>query len=140
MSRASDPQAPATVRLDVWLWAARWFRTRALAQQAIQTGRVRVAGQSCKPARALRAGEMLQISRGEERHEVAVLALATQRGSAFVAQALYRETEASAQAREAAFAQRRAERLAAPVPPPVRPGKRDRRRIHAFKQQIDDAG
>ncbi len=138
MTAAPGTQAAQALRLDVWLWAARWFKTRALARQAIEAGRVRVADGPCKPAHALRGGESLQISRGDEHFVIVVLALSAQRGPASVAQTLYRETDASAQARSARAAQRRVERRAAPQPPPTRPDKRDRRRLHAFKQQGRD--
>ncbi len=140
MSLARDAgPSPEAVRLDLWLWAARWYKTRALARQAIEASRVRVAGQPCKPARLLRVGDTLAIARGEEHFQVEVLGLQAQRGPASVAQGLYRETPASMRAREAAAVQRRADRLAAPVPPPVRPGKHDRHRIKAFKQKAGEA-
>ena len=69
----------ATVRLDLWLWAARFFRTRALARHAIETGKVELGGQRAKPSRSVRPGDVLQIVRGEERFEVEVLALSDAR-------------------------------------------------------------
>jgi ribosome-associated heat shock protein Hsp15 len=76
------------VRADVWLWAARFFKTRSLAKQAIDGGRVDVNGAGCKTAKTLHAGDRLRIGRGEERLEVEVLALSDQRGPAAAAQAL----------------------------------------------------
>jgi len=123
---------PAAVRADVWLWAARFFKTRSLAKQAIDGGKVDVNGSGCKPAKALRVGDRLHIGRGEERFEVVVLALSEQRGPAPVAQALYRETEESLAAREAARAQRKLG-AAGLLRPPTRPDKQARRQIMRFK-------
>ena len=83
----------ASVRLDLWLWAARFYRTRALAKQAIDTGKVEVDGQRAKPSRGVRVGAALLVARGEARFELAVLALADVRGPASVAQKLYRDSE-----------------------------------------------
>ncbi|EQD32685.1 S4 probable RNA-binding domain protein [mine drainage metagenome] len=126
------------VRADIWLWAARFFKTRALARQALASAKIVSGGVACKPARTLRVGEMLHIARGEERFEIEVLALANTRGPAAVAQTLYRETAASLAARAALREQRRMQQAGTPQPPPARPGKRDRRRIHAFRQDLAD--
>ncbi|MEE7560793.1 RNA-binding S4 domain-containing protein, partial [Xanthomonas sp. Kuri4-2] len=96
------------MRLDVWLWAARFFKTRSLAKQAVETGKVEVAGQRAKPSRAVRLREQLRISRGEETFEVLVQGLSDTRGPASVAQALYVETPESRARRE----QERALRIA----------------------------
>lgn len=122
----------AAVRADVWLWAARFFRTRSLAKQAIDGGKADLNGGACKPSKAVHVGDRLQIGRGEERLEVVVLALSEQRGPAPVAQALYRETEESLAAREAARAQRKLG-AAGLLRPPTRPDKRSRRQIQQFK-------
>jgi ribosome-associated heat shock protein Hsp15 len=124
------------VRLDRWLWAARFFKTRALAQQAIAGGHVHLNGQRTKAARVVRPGDRLEILRGEERFEVDVVALADRRGAATAAQALYAETEASLAAREAARQSRRD--LAGSRPPPGRPDKRDRRRLIGFARHHQD--
>lgn len=121
----------ASVRLDQWLWAARFFKTRSLARQAIETGKVDVGGQRPKPSRAVRVGDLLDIVRGEEHFEVAVLALSTERGPAPVAQALYAESDASKARRDAARAQRQAMRDGF-RPPEQRPDKRARRLIRAL--------
>ena len=121
----------ASVRLDLWLWAARFFRTRALAKQAIDTGKVDIGGQRAKPSRGVRIGDALVVARGEERFEVEVLALAGVRGPASVAQTLYRESESSRLAREHARALRSAER-AGFRPPETKPDKRARRLIRAL--------
>jgi ribosome-associated heat shock protein Hsp15 len=123
---------PPAVRADVWLWAARFFRTRSLAKQAIDGGKVDVNGSGCKPAKALHVGDRLHIGRGEERLEVVVLALSEQRGPAPVAQVLYRETAESLVAREAARAQRKLGATGL-LRPPSRPDKRSRRQIQQFK-------
>lgn len=119
------------IRIDAWLWAARFFKTRALAKQAVERGRVTVAGEACKPSHTVRVGDALRIVRGEEVSEVEVVGLAGKRGSATVAQSLYRESEASVAARELAREQRRAER-AGYRPPRKRPDKRARRLIRAL--------
>jgi ribosome-associated heat shock protein Hsp15 len=130
MSDPRDAPAPA-VRLDLWLWAARFFRTRALAKQAIDTGKVEVGGQRAKPSRSVRIGDALAVVRSDERFEIEVLALADVRGPASVAQALYRESESSRIAREHARALRAAERTGY-RPPETKPDKRARRLIRAL--------
>lgn len=125
---------PTEVRVDVWLWSARFFKTRSVARQAIDGGKIDVNGIGCKPAKLLRAGDVLKINRGEERLEVEVLALADKRGPASVAQALYRESEASRVAREAWREQRR---LVGVQAPRHRPDKHARRELRRLK---DDAG
>lgn len=121
----------ASVRLDLWLWAARFFRTRALAKQAIDTGKVEVDGQRAKPSRGVHVGDALVVARGEERFEIEVLALADVRGPASVAQTLYRESESSRLAREQARAIRAAERSGYRAPE-TKPDKRARRLIRAL--------
>ncbi len=119
------------VRLDVWLWAARFFKTRALAKQAIETGKVELGGQRAKPSRSVRVGDALRVTRLEECFVIEVLALATVRGSAGIAQGLYRESADSRRVRELARAQRAAER-AGYHPPDTKPDKRTRRLIRAL--------
>lgn len=131
MARYAAVMETNTVRLDVWLWAARFFRSRALARQAVEAGRVELAGVRCKPARALRVGDRLTIRRGVEEFAIEVLALSDSRGSATIAQGLYREDDGSRARREEALAQRRAAR-AGFQPPPGRPDKRARRLIQAL--------
>lgn len=131
MSGVHEPIPRDSLRLDVWLWAARFFRTRSLAKQAIETGKVDVAGQRAKPSRTVRVGDTLRIARGEDLFEVEVRGLSDARGPASVAQALYLETDASRAEREAARAQRAAER-AGYRPPEGRPDKRARRLIRAL--------
>lgn len=125
--------ATGAVRVDVWLWAARFFKTRSLAKQAIAGGKVGVNGGPCKPAKMLHVGDRLAVGRGEERFEIEVLQLAEQRGPASVAQTLYRESGESRAAREAAREQRR---LAGAVPaPPSRPDKQARRELMRLKER-----
>lgn len=121
----------SSVRLDLWLWAARFFKTRALAKHAVETGKVEVGGQRAKPARGVRVGDALRVQRLEECFEIEVLALSDVRGPVSVAQGLYRESDASRLAREQARAQRAAER-AGYHPPESKPDKRARRLIRAL--------
>jgi ribosome-associated heat shock protein Hsp15 len=116
------------VRIDQWLWAARFFKTRALAQQAIDNGRVDVNGQRAKRSRALRQGDEVRVRRGDEIVVVQVLELSIRRGSAGIAARLYRETEASVADRLAQADVRRLNR-ASYTPPPGKPHKRDRRSL-----------
>jgi ribosome-associated heat shock protein Hsp15 len=125
------PSDAADVRLDVWLWAARFFKTRALAKRAIEAGHVEIDGQRLKPSRAVRPGVMLTILRAGERHVVEVLALAEQRGPASAAQLLYREDPESIAARLAERERRRFEAQGY-QPPETRPNKRQRRLIQAL--------
>jgi ribosome-associated heat shock protein Hsp15 len=133
VATGKSPQEPSPggVRLDLWLWAARFFKTRALAKRAIEAGKVDVNAQPGKPATLLRAGETLRIARAEERFEVIVMSLSAQRGPASTAQALYRETDASRIARESERERRRMEATGyrAPV---GKPDKRARRLIRAL--------
>lgn len=122
---------PPTVRLDLWLWAARFFKTRSLAKQAIETGKIDVGGQRAKASRALKVGDCLRIARGEELFDVAVAGLSDTRGPASVAQTLYLETEASIAARADARALRLAERSGYEAPK-GKPDKRARRLIRAL--------
>ena len=126
-----DATAAAGVRLDLWLWAARFFKTRALAKHAIETGKVEIGGQRAKPSRSVRIGDVLVVARSEERFEIEVVALNDIRGPATVAQALYRETDASKLAREQARALRAAERNGFRAPE-TKPDKRARRLIRAL--------
>jgi ribosome-associated heat shock protein Hsp15 len=121
----------AGTRLDIWLWSSRFFRSRALAKQAIEKGRVEVNGESAKPAKLLHVGDKLTIVRGDDRFEVEALALNANRATASVAQLNYRESDSSRTAREAAAEQRRMAR-AGYSQPPTKPDKRARRLIRAL--------
>ncbi|TAN24673.1 MAG: RNA-binding S4 domain-containing protein [Acidobacteria bacterium] len=120
------------MRLDKWLWAARFFKTRALAARACDLGRVTLAGQPAKPARELHGGERLRVTNGSGDFEVEILELSEVRGPALVAQKLYRESDASRAARQRVAAERRTLYAGAPAPA-GRPSKRDRRRIQQFR-------
>lgn len=140
LNRKAGAQSPSVStslqrqRVDKWLWAARFFRTRALAVQAIERGRVRVAGQRIKPACEIAAGDLLKVQQGEALREVRVQQLGAQRGPAAVAQCMYQETEESVAAR----ARELAARYLAPEPALAlahgRPTKRDRRALDASRR------
>ena len=119
------------MRLDKWLWAARFFKTRSLATQAIDNGRVKLNGERVKPARDVKPGDRLEVRIGEAEWALTVQALAMQRGPAPVAQALYREDPASLARRQQQASDRK---LAASPAAAIkgRPTKRDRRQIHRF--------
>lgn len=120
-----------SIRLDVWLWAARWFKTRALAKAQIEAHRIEVDGQPAKPSRGVRVGTRLAIERAGERYEVEVLGLSDTRGPASAAQALYLESEESKARRKEQAALRAAERTGY-QPPETRPSKKARRLIRAL--------
>src|SRR6266852_3857966 len=121
-----------SVRMDKWLWAARFFKTRALATRACGLSRIQCNGQPAKAAREVHVGDMLRVTNDGGDLQVEVLLLSEVRGPASVAQSLYRETEASRELRLKVAAERKAmmqfEQL-----PPSRPSKRDRRRIIQFR-------
>lgn len=120
------------VRMDKWLWAARFFKTRSLAARSCEMGRIQFNGQAAKPAREVRVGDMLQVKNDGGDFQVEVLALSEMRGPAAVAQTLYRETEASRELRRKAAEERKA-MPHSEVPREGRPSKRDRRKIHQFR-------
>jgi ribosome-associated heat shock protein Hsp15 len=116
------------VRIDKWLWAARFFKTRSLAADAVDRGRIKIGGENVKPARSVKVNDKIVIDNGSSRWEVVVLGLSDKRGPAPVAQALYRETEDSISKRENDQEARRM----FPEPGSTikgRPTKRDRRAI-----------
>jgi ribosome-associated heat shock protein Hsp15 len=121
-----------SVRIDNWLWAARFFKTRSLATRACELGRVRSNGQIAKAAREVRIGDMLQVSNDGGDFEIEVLLLSDVRGPASVAQTLYRETEPSRELRQKVAAERKAAREFEQLPA-GRPSKRDRRHIIQFR-------
>lgn len=128
---STDSSTPVSLRLDIWLWAARFYKTRSLAKQAVETGKVDVGGQRAKPSRAVRMGDALRIVRGEEVFEITVAGLSDQRGPASVAQTLYSEDEAARARRVALAAERRAARSGYQAPQ-GKPDKRARRLIRAL--------
>jgi len=121
-----------SVRMDKWLWAARFFKTRSLAGKACELGRVQSNGQRAKPARDVKIGDMVRVTNEGGEFHVEVLQLSEVRGPASVAQTLYRETEASREARLKAAAERKAAMQFEPMPA-ARPSKRDRRKIIQFR-------
>jgi ribosome-associated heat shock protein Hsp15 len=127
-------QQDEPIRIDKWLWAARFFKTRSLAAEAVSGGKVEINGARAKPSRIVRAGDKLCVRRGPYQWTIVVKNVARLRGPAPQAQLLYDETEASIQQRQAVAVQLQLER-----PPefdaPGRPTKRDRRAISRFTKR-----
>ena len=121
-----------SVRMDKWLWAARFFKTRSLASRACDLGRIQSNGQPAKSAREVHVGDVLRVTNDGGDFQVEVLLLSEVRGPAAVAQTLYRETEASRELRLKVAAERKAMMQFEPIPA-SRPSKRDRRRIIQFR-------
>ena len=123
------------VRMDKWLWAARFFKTRALASRACDLGRILSSGQPAKPSREVHAGDLFEVTNDSGDFQVEVLLLSEMRGPAAVAQTLYRETEASRELRQRVAEERKAtphfEGLRE-----GRPSKRDRRRIDRLRRRV----
>ncbi|MDT8409569.1 MAG: RNA-binding S4 domain-containing protein [Wenzhouxiangellaceae bacterium] len=117
------------VRIDKWLWAARFFKTRSMAQKAVRGGHVQINGNACKPARSVKAGDRLRIVRGELEFDVEVLGLAECRGSAERARTLYEESPESVEKRAQWTEQKR---LSPQSGARHRPDKRERRNIREF--------
>jgi ribosome-associated heat shock protein Hsp15 len=127
------PSSPAeSIRMDKWLWAARFFKTRAMASRSCDLGRIQSNGVKAKPARDVRTGDRLRIETESGIYEVDVRGLSAMRGPAAVAQTLYEETANSRDARRMAAEQKRALEVFMPIPQ-GRPTKRDRRRIIQFR-------
>jgi ribosome-associated heat shock protein Hsp15 len=120
------------MRLDIWLWAARFFKTRALAKRACELGRIQSNGQPAKPARDVHVGDMLRITNDGGDYHVEVLLLSEVRGPASVAQTLFRETDDSRELRKKVTEERKAAQQFTPAPQ-GRPSKRDRRHIIQFR-------
>jgi ribosome-associated heat shock protein Hsp15 len=125
-----------SVRIDKWLWAARFFKTRSLAARACELGRIQSNGQPAKPAREVHVGDMLRVTNDSGDFQIEVLLLTEVRGPAAVAQTLYRETEGSRELRLKAAEERKALRQFQPIPT-RRPSKRDRRKIIQFRGRVD---
>jgi ribosome-associated heat shock protein Hsp15 len=123
----------ANVRLDSWLWAARFFKTRSLAKSAIEGGKVEVDGRKAKPGKTVAPGLRLVITKEPQTFEVEVLDVAAKRGPASQAEQLYRETDESRRKREEAAENRRAAAGSRPAPP-RRPDRRDRRTLRRLRQ------
>jgi ribosome-associated heat shock protein Hsp15 len=134
-SRCDDAVVSEHVRIDRWLWAARFYKTRGLATDAVLGGRVHVNGARVKPAKDVRVGDTLEVTVADVRREVVVRQVADKRGPAPVAAMLYEETAESVARRERLAAERR---LARPLGADLgaRPTKRDRRRLDALRAQM----
>jgi len=126
-------QSGKKVRIDKWLWAARFFKTRAKAKEAIDGGKVDINGTRAKPSKELQVGDELSITQGWDEKVVVVDGLSDRRGSATIAQTLYSETEESIARREMIAEQRRA--AGGQVRSEGRPSKKDRRQIHQFRSR-----
>jgi ribosome-associated heat shock protein Hsp15 len=125
----------ASVRMDKWLWAARFFKTRAVAARACELGRIQSNGQPAKPAREVRIGDMLRVVNDGGDFQVEVLLLSEVRGPASVAQTLYRETDASREQRLKVAAEHKAMKQFEQLPA-GRPSKRDRRKIIQLRGRV----
>ena len=125
------------VRLDKWLWAARFYKTRSIAKQAIEGGKVHYNGARCKVSKEVELGALLTLRTGWDEREVEVLALSDQRRGAPEAVLLYRETDDSIARRERRAAERKALGPAAGIISNERPTKKQRRQIHRFREQQD---
>ena len=127
----------ARVRLDKWLWAARFFKTRSLAKQAIEGGKVHCNDARCKSSKEVQPGDLLQIRQGWDELTVKVKSLSDKRQGAPQAALLYDETEESVKTRQLQAAQRKAMNAANPHPQ-KRPSKKDRRQIHRFRRDFTE--
>ena len=123
------------IRIDKWLWAARFFKTRTLAKTAIESGKVQLAGQRVKVSREVAPGDVLRIRQGWDEHEVIVKGTSEQRRSAPIAQTLYEETSDSVARRERAAEARKA--AGAMARPTQRPGKHERKALERLRKQFD---
>ncbi|MEW8015205.1 MAG: S4 domain-containing protein [Candidatus Sedimenticola endophacoides] len=128
----SEPGQPTGLRLDKWLWAARFFKTRQLAVEAINGGKVHLNGQRAKPGREVRPGTRLRIHKGSLEWEITVEKIPKQRRPASEAITFYSESEQSRDRREAIMAEEKLLHAAAPRTPESRPNKKQRRMIHRF--------
>ena len=126
----------SSVRLDKWLWAARFFKTRSIAREAVSGGKVHLNGNRAKPGRTLNIGDELRIQRGEEEYTITIIELSIRLGPAVVARTLYEESEENRTRREQLTEERKLEhqKSAARV---RRPDKRERRKIVRFKNKFD---
>lgn len=135
MPPQSDAASPGRVRIDKWLWAARFFKTRSLAAEAIAAGKVEVGGERVKPAKPIQVGDEVRIRLGPYEHVVLVRGLSERRGPASVAVTLYEETPASVAARAKLAEQLRMAPAAFVYEEKGRPTKRDRREIDRFRDE-----
>ena len=132
---AETAHSSEKIRIDKWLWAARFFKTRTLAKTAIESGKVQLAGQRVKVSREVAPGDVLRIRQGWDEREVIVKGTSEQRRSAPIAQTLYEETSDSVARRERAAEARRA--AGAMARPTQRPGKHERKALERLRKQFD---
>ncbi len=123
------------IRIDKWLWAARFFKTRSLAKKQVEQGKIKIEGQKVKPSRHVQIGDLLTIKKNDLLWEVKVMGIAEKRGSATIAQQLYQETDESIQNREAKTLLKKMEYHSTPKPH-GRPTKKQRRDIRSLKNKI----
>lgn len=126
----------SSVRLDKWLWAARFFKTRSVAREAVSGGKVHLNGNRAKPGRSINVGDELRIQRGEEEYIITILEASMRRGPATVARTLYEESDENREQRERLAEQRKLEHQSS-LTRERRPDKRQRRRIVRFKSGLD---
>ncbi|NNH39336.1 RNA-binding S4 domain-containing protein [Acinetobacter terrae] len=134
MPNPSQQNTVESMRVDKWLWAARFFKTRSISKAAIEGGKVHHNGERVKVSKEVRVGMELTIQQGFDRKTIVIKALSANRGAASIAQQLYEETEVSVARRELLTTQRKLHNLARPE---HRPSKKDRRQISKFKQDND---
>ena len=134
MAKDKHQQEQESYRLDKWLWAARFYKTRTLAREMVDGGKVHYNGQRTKPSKEVEIGAMIKLRQGNGEKEVQVLALSNQRKAAPLAQQLYQETEESIKKREQLAWARKANALSMPNPE-RRPNKKERRDLLKFKYQ-----
>lgn len=133
MTSERNITSPSRIRIDKWLWAARFYKTRAIAKQAIDGGKVHIGGSRPKPSKEIELGEKIRLRQGFDEKTVIVKALSNQRRGAQDAQKLYQETPESAENREKLLQQRKAQPKH--WASPEKPNKKQRRQIQQFKQQ-----
>ena len=132
---SDTPHSSEKVRIDKWLWAARFFKTRSLAKTAIEGGKVQLAGQRVKVSREVAPGDVLRIRQGWDERDVIIKGISEQRRSAPIAQTLYEETPESITRRERAAEARKA--AGAMARPTQRPGKHERKALEQLRKQFD---
>ena len=140
MKPASDPSHDSKVRLDKWLWAARFYKTRSLSSEQIDKGHVKLNGQHTKPSREVRPGDTVELRQGHDVRSIVVRALSHVRGPAPVAALLFEETAESVARRQASAEQRRLAPEPASTQTQGRPTKRDRREIDSLRRPSDAPG